>query len=382
MKRISFIILLIFSILQLSAQDLEDGYYRVSNVGSGRYVYVKDNTGKVVYQAATAEMGALELWKDHAKTYSDPASVIYIENKGTNKYGKIYDLRGQGTGVYSIIRRYVNIYYSKGIYQVYAEGKYLSDDNTGASDKGRMGTNRAGDYRKWNVTKMDISKEYFGIKPSIKNDGRYFQPFFADFGFSLVGTGMKVWLVKEVNEYAVVITPFTGEVVPARTPVIIECANEMAANNKLNLVYDYSKLGQTNKLAGVYFNNANRPESADARKEFDKNTMRVLGVMSNGRLGYVLSKVAADEETGLQYLEANKSYLPVESGFPEEIPVMTEAEYEEWKEITSVRSQNAANRSVTVVMLSGRSLGQMNAEEISSLPAGIYIIGGKKMVIR
>ena len=69
MKRsISLIILFFLSILQLSAQGIENGYYRVSNVGSGRYVYVTDNTGKIIYQAATADFGALELWKDHSKT--------------------------------------------------------------------------------------------------------------------------------------------------------------------------------------------------------------------------------------------------------------------------------------------------------------------------
>lgn len=380
MKRISLFILFLLSILQLPAQDIENGYYRVSNVGSGRYVYVTDNTGEIIYQAATADFGALELWKDHSKTYSDPASVIYIEKKGSNDSGTYYDLRAQGTGVYAIIGYYVNVYYSNGIYQVYGEGVYLSDDNTGDGDRGRMGTNRKGDYRKWKVSKIDTSNEYFGIEPSIKKDDRYFQPFYADFGFSPLGTGMKVWLVKEVNKDAVIITPFTGEVVPARTPVIIECASNNAYDNKLNLVYDYSDLNQDNKLAGVYFNNANRSKSTDARKEFDRNTMRVLGIMTNGKLGYGFSKVAADEKNGLQYLEANKSYLPVESGLPEEIPVMTEAEYEEWL-ISSVASRNQ-DRTVTVVMLSGRNLGQMKADEISSLPAGIYIVDSKKVVIR
>lgn len=382
MKRsISLIILFFFSILQLSAQGIENGYYRVSNVGSGRYVYVTDNTGKIIYQAATADFGALELWKDHSKTISDPASVIYIDYKKEDSGVKYYDLRAQGTGVYAIIGYYVSVYYSNGIYQVYAEGEYLSDDNTGDGEKGRMGTNRKGDYRKWKVSKINTSNEYFGIKPSIKKDGRYFQPFYADFGFSTVGSGMKVWLVKEVNKDAVIITPFTGDIVPARTPVVIECASDNAVDNKLNLVYDYSALNQDNKLAGVYFNNANRPESADARKVFDRNTMRVLGVMTNGKLGYGFSKVAADEKNGLQYLEANQSYLPVESGLPEEIPVMTEAEYEEWL-ISSVPSLNQANRTVNVFMLSGRNLGQMKAEELNSLPAGIYIVDSKKVVIR
>ena len=32
----------------------------------------------------SADMGAIQLWKDHNRTISDPASVIYVENKNNN----------------------------------------------------------------------------------------------------------------------------------------------------------------------------------------------------------------------------------------------------------------------------------------------------------
>ena len=107
--------------------------------------------------------------------------------------------------------------------------------------------------------------------------------------------------------------------------------------------------------------------------------MRVLGVMSNGKLGYVLSKDTPDSETGLQYLAANQSYLPVESGLPDEIPVMTESEYAEWV-AASVSTATVAERK-KVYSLSGKNLGTVTESEISNLPAGIYIIGQKKVVV-
>ena len=88
MKRlITTLSFLAFSLV-LFAQVDGDGYYRVSNVKTERYVYVTDNTGSIDIHAATADMGALELWKNHDRALSDPASVIYIEYKGSNSDSK------------------------------------------------------------------------------------------------------------------------------------------------------------------------------------------------------------------------------------------------------------------------------------------------------
>ncbi|MGX8690602.1 MAG: hypothetical protein ACSW76_08160, partial [Bacteroidaceae bacterium] len=330
-------------------------------------------------QAVTADMGAIRLLKDHSKTLSDPASVIYIKNIGETTGGKYYDLQAQGTGVYEMINYYVYAAWVYDSYQVYAEGKYLVDSNTGTGDEGRMDIKSSGDKKgskKWKVSKIDSSTdEYFGITPSVSVQNRYFHPFYADFGFSLKGEGMKVWLVKEVNKNAVVIAPFEGSTVPAQTPVIIECGSSKVSSNKIDLVFDTVATNQANALSGVFFNNAIR----NNRVAFDSSSMRVLGVMSDGKLGYVLSKDTPDSETGLQYLGANQSYLPVESGLPDEIPVMTESEYAEWV-AASVSTATVAERK-KVYSLSGKNLGTVAESEINSLPAGIYIIGQKKVVV-
>lgn len=379
MKRTLLVIISLFITVSSWSQNLEDGYYRVSNLTTERYAYVTDNTGSIQVQAVTADMGAIRLLKDHSKTLSDPASVIYIKNIGESTGGKYYDLQAQGTGVYEMINYYVYAAWVYDSYQVYAEGKYLVDSNTGTGDEGRMDI-KSGDKKgskKWKVTKIDSSTdEYFGITPSVSVQNRYFHPFFADFGFSLNGEGMKVWLVKEVNKNAVVIAPFEGSVVPAQTPVIIECGSSKVSSNKIDLVFDTVATNQANALSGVFFNNAIR----NNRVAFDSSSMRVLGVMSDGKLGYVLSKDTPDSETGLQYLGANQSYLPVESGLPDEIPVMTESEYESWI-AASVSSVATADRKVEVYSLSGKSLGAVSQSEISCLPAGIYIVGQKKVVI-
>ena len=371
MKRILFLFFIAVSSLTF-AQDLESGYYRVSNLKTGRYVYVKDNTGSINIQALTAEMGAIELWKDHSKTLSDPASVIYAEYRGSSKGGAYYDLKAQGTGVYDIIKYYVFTAYSNGSYQVYAEGLYLCDNNFGSGPSGQMGTDRKGDYRRWLVSKIDGSDdEFFGIIPSVTVNGRYFHPFYADFGFS-VRSGMKVWIAKSVNVGAVEMIPFDGDVVPARTPVVIECSSDVIEQNKLDLIKLDGTITQPNLLKGVFFNNATRKN----RVAFDGSKMRVLGVTPDGHLGYVLSDVTPDEKDGKRYLAANQSYLEVPAGFPDNIRVFFPGDENAVEDIISENGTKA------VYTIWGVKMGDYLPSQIEELPVGIYIVDNKKVIIR
>lgn len=371
MKRLLFLIFIAVSTHSF-AQGLESGYYRVSNLKTGRYVYVRDNTGSINVQALTAEMGAIELWKDHSLTFSDPSSVIYVDFCGSGSGGSYYDLKAQGTSVYDIIGYHVFAAYSSGSYQVYAEGRYLCDNNYGSGPSGQMGTDRKGDFRRWLVSKIDGSDdEFFGIVPSVTVNGRYFHPFYADFGFS-VSDGMKVWIANSVDASAVELVPFEGNVVPAKTPVVIECSSDDIYQNKLDIIKSEGTISQTNLLKGVFFNNAARKN----RVAFDGNKMRVLGITPDGNLGYVLSDVAPDDKDGKRYLPANQSYLEVSAGFPDGIRVLFPGDE------NAVTDIFPDNQTKAVYTIWGAKVGDYLPSQIDELPVGIYIIGNKKVVIR
>lgn len=383
MRKLLLLVSFILSaITSVNAVDHVNGYYRVHNLGSNRYVYVTDNTGSINYQAMDADMQAIQLWKNHDKTISDPASVIYLQYKGESTGGKYYDLQSQGTGVHDIINYYVYLHESGGYYQLYAEGKYLCDNETTDRDQGAMGMDRKGDYRRWISTLIDVeSDEYFGITPAVKSGSRYYHPFFADFGFTPFSDGMKVWYISKIDTVCVVISELESDVIPAKTPVIIECSSKYPTNNRIDLKYSYASGPEDNQLKGVFFNNPNRSKSADSRTEYDPATMRVLGITSDGRLGYILSTVKADSKNGKQYLEANQSYLVVGENMAEELPVVTEEEYEVilQERLSSVRNA-AAEKKYSVYMISGRKVGDLDEKQLNSLPEGIYIVNNRKYV--
>ena len=165
MKKILTYILLLFA--TASYAQLQNGFYRVHNYATERYVYVYDNTGKINISTASADMGAIQLWKNHNRTLSDPASIIYIEDKG----GNMYNLHSQGTSVHEIIGYNVMVYPKGDTYQLYASngsiGKYLADDETSNVQDGQLGTIAKGDYRKWVATPVNLEDNFLWDKTKL-----------------------------------------------------------------------------------------------------------------------------------------------------------------------------------------------------------------------
>ena len=288
----------------VSFAQIKDGYYRVHNYKTGRYIYVLDNTGSINISTSSADMGALKLWKDKSKALTDPATIIYAEYKYKGSYGEMYDLRAQGTGVYGIIGYYVNI-----------------------------------------------------------------APYYVGFAISFPSTNMKAkYISKIVGAYAVM-SDITTDIVPESTPILIECTSNVVTDNKLNVLKSNASFSGTNLLKGVYFNYDERPKSKDARKAYDPQTMRVLGLTSEGKLGYITSDI--------DYLPANQSYLVVPSGTAPELTIVTEAEY--IAGIANIKIGN--NDDAPVYDLNGKKVSESKAS-IHSLPQGIYISNGKKIRIK
>jgi|GEM_PF-1319892 len=297
----------------------QSGYYRVSNHMSGRYVYVYDDKGSLDYGAMKADMGAIQLWKNLDRAITDPASVIYV-NKVDSKF---YDFLAQGTGVHQIIGVYVQLW-DRGNDNIMIGAthsgitRYLCDSQTDTSEeRGIINDTRNDDWRFWHFTPISSSSDnYFGLKPEIQKGSDYYTSFYASFPFSFNSTGMKAYIVDRVENGMAVIKEVEGAVA-ASTPVIIKCSAADPASNKLD-IGTAAQAPSGNLLKGVYFNNPSKAHNNQTRN--DKATMRVLGLMANGELGFVTSP---DE-----FLAANRAYLTVPAGSPAEFKIVTSEEYE------------------------------------------------------
>lgn len=357
------------------AQTVDNGYYRVQNYGSARYCYLTDNKGSVSSSTTSVDCAAIELWKNPERKISDPSSVIYIK-----KVGSQYDLQAQGTTTHSIIGQYVNLYY-RAQYDAYLCGgtssgmtKYLTDGEASSSDDGWMCDGITGldeKYRHWILHPVTLSDdEYFGVKPEVNVDGVYYKSFYAGFPFAVASEGMKLLYVTRVEDGQAVIAEVKDGKVPASTPIIVVCSSDDPFNNRLDIGDNNASKPAGSLLGGNYFmRKGGRHENLTP---FNPATMRLLGLTAEGKIGFITPNEA--------YIPANSAYLNVPEGTPAELLMVTEDEFTSG--IAEIDAETASPRVDNVVYtLSGVKVAA-DKDNVGELPAGIYIVGGKKIVVK
>lgn len=362
-------IFLLFSFISVSASFAQlngDGYYRVQNQYTSRYVVVLSNKADINYVTNEVDLGSIETLKPFNKIVSNPASVIYIEKHGSSGYV----LKSQGTDTYSMIGYYLKIRDNKnGTYKAYASAggmtKYLADEPSNFND-GILITTSA-QTRDWYIKPISANCDnYFGLLPELNIDGSFYTTLFASFPFNFASAGMSAYYIYKIDqERGLAVYKELNEAVPASTPVIVKCSSDQSDNNKLNLLNANVTSLKDNLLGGVYFNNKNK--KIYNRVAYNPSTMRVLGKLSDGTIGFVTANI--------DYLPANKAYLNVPAGTLPELRLISQDDY-----TTGIDEivNNIDEKKDGIYTLMGEKIN--TASEF--LPAGVYIINGKKVIVK
>ena len=373
------------------AQLGENGYYRVQNNATSRYVGIIHDRSETEVVTTQADLNALRAYKNWDWVESDPATIIFIEKKssGTTN-GKTYyncNLHGQGTNTYSIINYDIKILDMGGKYRcyvVYNGTQYLSElSESSSAVVNKLNINNSSTWD-WNILPVSSSgSNYFGVKPTVTADGKYYATMYAHWGFTPVSASTKAYYVEKVENGYAVIRQISGAV-PAVTPVIFECAGATAADNKLDIAINSATLPSANKLSGVYFCIDNGQSFHKDYVAYDPATMRVLGVCSDGRPGFI-KKDVSDFTVPHDFrffmakgaIPPNTAYLKVPSGTPDELPLITAEEYAAGINGVTIDGNVASN----ITTLSG-TIVRKNATSTAGLCPGVYIWNKKKIVVK
>lgn len=320
-KKFFVALLLSSAVFPLSAQLTGDGYYRIQNTYTGRYITIIDNHGSINVATTSADFGALKTVRPFDEVVCDPGTILYIEKKGgANEYNFI----GQGTNAHDIVGYYLKLKKNSNndAYKAYQEKSlvrtYLNDVDT-KNDYGVVLTNDP-DLRDWNILPLSAGgSNYFGVRPDISVGALYYDSFFAGFPFKPYSEGVKVYYIHRVVKDQAVYKELTG-IVPASTPVLVVCNSPAPAENRLDIVSSTLAAPTDNLLRGAYFNIANGKVHVN-RVAYDPETMRVLGVCSDGTPGFV----TAD----LDFIPANQMYLLVPKGTPAELRLVDDDHVDE-----------------------------------------------------
>lgn len=370
MKKTLLLSLMAMASISALADYTGPGYYRVQNYKTERWISIIDNRGTIDFGSTSVDLQAIKLQKNFDVVCSDPASILYIKPAGSQ-----FQIEAQGTGIYQIIGHYVNLNQvggTEGNKYYTASGtlkgvtKYIGDSQFMPEDIGWANTTPKDEKRYWHIKPLtDEGDCFFGVKPTVESAGKFYGSMFGDFPFSTLSEGVKAYCVKYAANGMAVLEPLTGTVAKG-TPVIFECNSANPSDNRLHIGGEGTSVSG-NKLKGVYFKNDVKTHLN--RVAFDPNTMRVLGTLSDGTVGFVTPE-------DLDYIPANTCYLTVESGSPSEIRIVDYATYLADVDETT---EEAAAGPKTVFTLTGVKLyDDASEEQLNSLPAGFYIVGGRK----
>jgi hypothetical protein len=182
---------------------------------------------------------------------------------------------------------------------------------------------------------------------------------------------VKAYYITKVDGQNVAFKEITDGKVPAATPVIFECSSENASDNRLTLVTENRAALSDNLLRGVYFNFSSASAEKRNQVAYDSKTMRVLGKMSDGSLGFVTANIST--------IPANTAYIVVPEDAEAEIKLVPESDYTVGVEDVTVDSDS--NKPFNIYTTTG-VLVKQNATSTEGLPAGIYISNGRKIVVK
>lgn len=382
MKRMAVVLLAVATVMPAVAQLGNDGFYRVQNAKSKRYATVVDNKAenKDVTSTTNIDLYAINTRKAD-EVMSDPGSVFYIEKE---EVANGYILRAQGMDTYKLTNMYLKISSPDeiaGAYYLYGTDsgmwRFLKESDSKYNTFGFYYVATEADRRnescRWNIIPVtDADDQYFGLKTDIEVDRKHYSTLYTSFAYQL-STGMKAYYIRQCNGQMAEMIEIAGNIVPEKTPVIIECSSNKAADNRITPLKDNQDGIVQNQLNGVFFRNvikwSDKTEATGHPNwnatNYDATTMRVLG-MVNGKLAFV-----KDED--LDYLPANKAYLMVNSSAAANIELVGTDKY-----------PSGINDLKTEKNTSKKSIYSLTGEKVSreNVPTGVYVIDGKKTIIR
>ena len=373
--------LLLTTLTTLSASAIGDGFYRMQCVETGRYVtfrnkYVDTESAKRTTEVQFYSLRTIEGFDNVA---DDPGTIIFIK-----KYDKGYALRSQGFGTDD------NGYYveitdmGNDTYRLWAEyskdgvttSRYLRDCDDSSGDFSYVTTEeKISKGFNWRLIPVNADdQKYIGVTPDVKVGGKGYTTFFAGINYKL-SSGMKAYAIDTETDESCTLKDI-GSIFPANTPVVIECAGEKAADNKITPLEPAAASVGTNFLKGVMFCYPvllkNKGMVIERREnpywntvDYDELTMRVLGE-EGGKLVFK----TGDED--LDYMPANRAYLSV--------PITADAVIttDGTTGISGIKNEaTKANKANGTFTLSG-----VRVPDNATPQKGVYIKDGKKVIIK
>ena len=372
MKRFTLITLITILTTSFAKAQLNgDGYYRILNNGTHRYVTITDDiVGEVNMSNTQVDLSNITTWRGFDYVKSSPASIFYIRSVGSQ-----YDLAAQGTSIYKLAggKTYIDITDRNGAYLLSVTYKGYSGslhDSNDDSDEGYVLRTGETPNKYWLLQQVNTSDNYLGLQPTVQANDGWYGTIYADFPFKVMSEGIKVYYVDGVHEGQFQLNEITDEIKPSATPLVFKCSSNDPANNMIMPVYASTTAPTGNKMGGTFF--ASTINYHEKYVKYDSNTMRVLGV--DGDKNLIFTTADASYLKKKKYIPMNTCWLNVPTGLTGDFKLVTRSEFTGISSIEASTQKHAVKGTFT---LSG-----VQVDDNKALRPGVYIKDGKKIVIK
>ena len=370
-----------------SMQPLVDGYQKaiklltlinpaiVSQVDNAFADYPEVLTalkkGKADEVWKAVEKYAVQLINARFGADSDLAKVVkyYFDNDRINHGQTYYLMEGDHISKTKENGRDVNKY-------VEGEAKFDFCNNNTKDEVYGPELPVAGDAAKWFLEPVtDNVASYFGVAPAEKmkgKNGKYFTSLYTDFPMKIVDN-MNAYIVESIGTtgaqkgYAQCKKIASqGDVIPAGTPIVLECESTQSNANRLLPVANTASAPTNNILKGVFF------DEPKANLEVGGKTVRVFNInpkaTARNPLGfYRYSGTTIKGNRAFLLIDANSSGAKLDGYDMEEEGTVNGID-----EVTETTVETDAN--AVYYDLQGR--------RVDHPVRGVYIVNGKKVIIK
>lgn len=398
----------------LFAQYSGAGFYRIKNRGeAGRYISIENDkvseeSKKISFSGGKSVRAGMESLKTVRNKDYNPGTILYISGKSSG-----LTLEAQGMNTDELLNKFGYSGYklklnSKGELNTTYSGYQIDlidfgydypvkkDAFCAVATLSFISTNSIGSYALWDFIKIDNENEFFGVNPSenIKIGDKYYTTLFTSFAYQL-REGMKAYYIDQHiydanHEPIAELKEIVDGLIPAATPIILECSSSTVSSNKVTLLNENHSPITGNELKGRVFcfiPGEKEDQNMKNALAFNENTMRVLGV-KDGKLAMVadnnnsLKVVTKSNGEKEKYIPANKAYLPISSSDASAtasgIKLLLPDEYAVASSIKVMSEDKSVKEGVYT--LTGVKVKDISSTE--NLSSGIYIIGGKKHIVK
>ena len=365
------ILLFLTTLLPMAAlSQVSDGYYRILNNASERYVTINnDIVGQVNMSATKADLSNIITFRGFDNVKSNPASIIYISAVGSQ-----YNLSAQGTSIYKIAggRTYLDLLARGECYLLSVTYGGVSGKLEDSSDSRVEGyvthANTVNTYMYWRIQPVDTENNYIGLQPTVEATDGYYGTLYAEYPFKKVSDGIKIYYVDGIEDGKFELQEITDDIIPGATPLVFKCSSNDPAQNKIQPIYTSTTAPEGNKLKGTYF--ACTTNGHEEYIEYDKKTMRVLGVDANKNL--ILTKAKESYLADGWMIPMNTCWYDITNGYKGDYQLVDRAAFTGIRSVETNTQPAAAKGTFTLTGVRVDNPKQ----------PGIYIQNGQKVVIK